>query len=45
MLAIKVKKLMERALRIQNKLQKIKKAGLEMEGNETDDEGEFIDVL
>jgi hypothetical protein len=45
MLAIKVKKLMPRALAIQTKLTKIQKAGIEMEGNETDDEGEFIDVL
>ena len=44
-LSIKVKKLMPRALAIQTKLKKIQKAGLEMEGNETDDEGEFIDVL
>jgi hypothetical protein len=36
---------MPRALAIQTKLKKIQKSGLEMEGNETDDEGEFIDVL
>lgn len=36
---------MPRALAIQTKLKKIQKAGIEMDGNESEDENEFIEVL
>jgi hypothetical protein len=42
---MKCKKLMPRALAIQTKLKKIQKAGQEMDGNESEDEHEFIEVL